>query len=39
MNKTAVFLMIGMVAVGAVTCRADTKTTVRDSIVGTRKVQ
>ena len=31
MNKLGVFLMIGMAVVGAGTCRADEKTTIRDS--------
>ena len=31
MNRIGVFLMAGMALVGAVTCRADEKTTIRDS--------
>ena len=31
MNKLGVFLMVGMTLVGAVTCRADEKPTIRDS--------
>ena len=31
MNKLGVLLMVGAAMVGAVTCRADEKTTIRDS--------